>query len=104
MEREPIDQEEPVGWFDRKENVRKVLLGLFIGCALLVLIDVIFLISGFDKHPYFKWEKWPGFYAVYGFVACVLLVLISKYVLRPLVMRDEDYYESETDTKGGDDV
>lgn len=102
MEREPNNREEPAGWFDHKENVRKVLVGLFIGCAVLVVIDVIFWITGFDKHPYFRWETWPGFYAVYGFVACVLLVLISKYVLRPLVMRDEDYYE--TDVEGGDDV
>lgn len=102
MEHKPGNSEEPAGWFDRKENVRKVLVGLFTGCALLVVIDVIFWMVDFDKHPYFRWETWPGFYAVYGFVACVLLVLISKYVLRPLVMRDEDYYE--TDTKGGDDV
>ncbi len=101
MDRRTIDPEQPVGWFDRKENVRKVLVGLFLGCAFLAVIDVIFWITDFDKHPYFRWETWPGFYAVYGFVACVLLVLISKHVLRPLVMRGEDYYE--TDQKGGDD-
>lgn len=101
MESKPTDQDESPGWFDRKENVRKVLVGLFLGCALLVAIDVGFWVTGFDKHPYFKWEKWPGFYAVYGFVACVLLVLISKHVLRPLVMRGEDYYESPTE--GGQD-
>ena len=33
------------------------------------------------------------FYAVYGFVACVLLVLVAKYILRPLVKRGEDYYD-----------
>ena len=101
MESDPKDPEESVGWFDRPENVRKILLGHFIGCGVLVLIDVIFWITGFDKHPYLKWEKWPGFYAVYGFVACVVLVLISKYILRPLVMRDEDYYN---DKEGGDDA
>lgn len=101
MDREPTNPDEPVGWFDRKENVRMVLAGLFAGCALLVIIDVIFWVTGFDKHPYFKWETWPGFYAVYGFVACVLLVLVSKHVLRPLVMRAEDYYE--TDAKEGND-
>lgn len=92
------------GWFDRKENVKKVLVGLYIGCGLLLLIDLIFRIVGFDKHPYFKWEQWPGFYAVYGFVACVLLVLVSKYILRPLVMRGEDYYEKlekKSEEKGG---
>lgn len=30
-------------------------------------------------------------YAVYGFVSCVILVLLGL-VLRRLVMRDEDYY------------
>ena len=102
MQDDSTNPEEPEGWFDRKENVRKILVGLYAGCALLVLIDVIFWITGFDKHPYLRWEKWPGFYAVYGFVACVLLVLVSKYILRPLVMRDENYYD--TDAEGGDDA
>ncbi|MEM9281203.1 MAG: hypothetical protein AAGA96_05205 [Verrucomicrobiota bacterium] len=93
---------DPPGWFDRKENVRKVLFGLFGACGLLVLIDVVFWITGFDKHPYLKWEQWPGFQAIYGFVACVLLVLVAKYVLRPLVMRAEDYYEEGKN--GGEDA
>jgi hypothetical protein len=41
----------------------------------------------------YKWEGFFGFYAFYGFVACVILVLVSKYILRPLVKRKEDYYE-----------
>ncbi len=97
----PPEEASP-GWFDRRENVRKVLIGLFAGCALLVLIDLFFWMTGYDKHPYFRWEKWPGFYAVYGFVACVLLVLVSKHVLRPLVMRGEDYYDKNSDQGGGD--
>ena len=102
MESRSPDPEETPGWFDRKENVRKVLIGLFFGCGFFVLIDVVFWITGFDKHPYFKWEQWPGFYAVYGFVASVLLVLGAKFVLRPLVMRDEDYYENSEKGEGDD--
>lgn len=101
MDSDTDNSDESPGWFDRPENVRKILAGLFAGCGLLVLIDLIFWMTGFDKHPYLRWEKWPGFYAVYGFVACVVLVLVSKYVLRPLVMRDEDYYERNVE--GGDD-
>jgi lysylphosphatidylglycerol synthetase-like protein (DUF2156 family) len=70
-----------------------VITALFVICAAGFLIDFLFYSENFDKHAKFTWENWPGFYAVYGFVACVLLVLISKYILRPLVMRDEDYYE-----------
>ncbi|MEM0895496.1 MAG: hypothetical protein AAGJ79_01330 [Verrucomicrobiota bacterium] len=85
--------DETSGWFDKPGNVQKVLFGLFGACGFFVAVDVVFWITGFDKHPYFRWEQWPGFYAVYGFVACVLLVLVSKHVLRPLVMRSEDYYD-----------
>ena len=66
------------GWFDKKENVRKVFNWLLGACALLVLIDVIFWITGFDKHPYLNAEV-PGFQAVYGFVSCSVLVLVAKY-------------------------
>jgi hypothetical protein len=33
-----------------------------------------------------------GFYAIYGFVACVVLVVVAT-AMRRLVMRAEDYYE-----------
>ena len=77
----------------RPKSARRIIAALFITCGIGVLLDFLFLSESFDKHALFEWENWPGFYAVYGFVACVLLVLVSKYVLRPLVMRDEDYYD-----------
>ncbi len=75
------------------KNVKIIVYGLFIACALNVLVDFLFYMDSFDKHAVFEWENWPGFYAVFGFVSCVLLVFISKFILRPLVKRDEDYYE-----------
>jgi len=56
----------------------------------VVLLLIEFLLN---KHPHFGWEAWPEFFAVYGFVACVVLVIVAKYFLRPLVKRDEDYYD-----------
>ena len=44
------------------------------------------------RHTYLNWEKLPAFYAFYGFVACVLLVLIAKE-MRKVLMRKEDYYD-----------
>lgn len=96
------DSTTDVGWFDKKENVQKILYGLFAACAFFVVLDIIFWLTKFDKHPYLKWEQWPGFYAIYGFVACVAPVLIAKHVLRPLVMRAENYYDNES--KGDNDA
>jgi hypothetical protein len=74
--------------FDNKKNVQRVLYGLFCTLVLLLALEPFV-----HKHSYFAWEKWFGFYAIYGFVACVLLVLAAKYILRPFVKREEDYYD-----------
>lgn len=84
--------------FDNPRNVRRLLRGLFTVCAALILLDVInFLLHEFTGFLWLHREEgpfeWlPGYYAVYGFVACALLVLIAKE-LRKVLMRDEDYYD-----------
>jgi uncharacterized PurR-regulated membrane protein YhhQ (DUF165 family) len=74
--------------FDKPENVRKVLWVFYASLVIVVLVEFFI-----HKHPYFPWEEWPQFYAVYGFVAFVVLIFVAKYILRPLVKRREDYYD-----------
>jgi hypothetical protein len=74
--------------FDKPENVKRLFRVYYPSLVLLLVLDLFI-----DKHAYFPWESWPEFYAVYGFVACVALVLAAKYILRPLVMRREEYYD-----------
>lgn len=76
------------GIFDNPKNVKRLLVIFFTLTGVILAIDLFY-----HKHAIFPWEGYFGFYAVYGFVACVILVIISKYVLRPLVMRKEDYYD-----------
>ncbi len=81
------DEKEKIHIFDRQENVDRLLKGFYAICILLVLVDFVV-----HRHIGFNWEKIPAFYAIYGFVACVLLVLIAKKI-RNVVMRTEDYYD-----------
>lgn len=74
--------------WDEKKNIITLLKVFFSICVLLFAIDFIV-----PMEPHMPWEAWPGFYALYGLVACVILVLVSKYVLRPLVEREENYYD-----------
>lgn len=80
-------KDEAPGFFDKPNNVKWILWIFYASCALLVLFDFIV-----HRHIYVEFEKIPTFYALYGFVACVLLVLAAK-VLRRLIMRDEEYYD-----------
>jgi hypothetical protein len=73
--------------FDNPRNVRRAIHTLYAVCAVAVLAD--FVVHRHVDHP---WERLFGFYAVYGFVACVLLVVIAKG-LRRVLMRREDYYD-----------
>ena len=74
--------------FDNPGNVKLFFISFYLSLLILLVIDFFIY-----KHPHFPWEKWPGFYATYGFVACVVLVVAAKYILRPLVKRKEDYYD-----------
>jgi len=73
--------------FDNPRNVSRLLLGFYIICGGLLVAD--FIVHRHTVHP---WEGLPGFYAIYGFVACVVLVLIAKE-MRKVLMRKEDYYD-----------
>ncbi len=74
--------------FDKPKNVKRLLFSFYIALVLLIVVDLFI-----PKHPYFPWEEYPSFYAVYGFVACVGLVLAAKHILRNIVKRKEDYYD-----------
>jgi hypothetical protein len=84
----PIDIDEELRMFDKPENVKRLLIIFFIASAAVLLIDLVY-----HRHSVFAWEDYFGFYAVFGFVACVVLVIVSKYILRPLTMRKEEYYD-----------
>jgi len=73
--------------FDKPKNVSRLLRGFYVVCAVLLVLDFVL-----HRHTSHSWENLPGFYAVYGFVACVLLVLIAKE-MRKVIMRKEDYYD-----------
>lgn len=84
----PVDITEELAMFDKPQNVKRLLVGFYTCVVVLLLVDLFY-----HKHAVFPCEGKFGFYSFYGFVACVILVLVAKYILRPLVMRKEDYYD-----------
>jgi hypothetical protein len=74
-------------WLDHPENVTRIYLGLW-GMALMLLLTDLLV----TRHEEASFAQSIGFYCLYGFAACVSLVLIAK-ALRRLLLRAEDYYE-----------
>ncbi|MFT5662723.1 MAG: hypothetical protein ACI9JR_000093 [Gammaproteobacteria bacterium] len=84
--------------FDNPRNIKRVLYGLYGCCALLVALDFVI-----HRHVIHNWENLWGFYPVYGFVGCVILVLVATW-MRTFLMRPENYYDegdSEIEEKSG---
>ena len=76
-------------YFDKPENVNFVLRIFYAICGLLVAADIFI-----HRHTIHSWEDIFGFYTIYGFVACVALVLTATQ-MRKVLMRDEDYYDDK---------
>ena len=76
-------------WLDEPGNVKKIIWALFAVCTALFLADAFY-----HKHSHFDVENFFGFYAIFGFVVCVALVLAAKG-MRVFLMRSEDYYDAE---------
>ena len=103
MSKQKEKNNEPDRWLDDPLNVRKVIRGFYWLCAIVILIDVIFSL-GWHKHAAFtedisvhSLETLPAFYGLYGFLACVGLVYVSKLMRelagKKILMRDEDYWD-----------
>ena len=84
---EPKKPDEKKYFLDKPQNIERLLKVFYAICGLLFVVDFIV-----HRHTIHYWEQLPGFYAIYGFVAFVLLVIIAK-LMRKLLMRKEDYYD-----------
>jgi len=64
---------------------------------LLVVLDFVI-----HRHVYHSWENLPAFYPIYGFVGCVVLVIVARW-MRTFLMRSEDYYDKQYDDNDDND-
>ena len=76
-------------FFDKPKNIRFLKILFYISLGLIVIAD--FFIT--RKHIHFPWENIPGVYALFGLVACILIVILAKILGYQWLMRKEDYYD-----------
>ncbi|MDD3684750.1 MAG: hypothetical protein PHW09_12875 [Desulfovibrio desulfuricans] len=69
-----------------KATIRVCLVVL----AALVVWDALFVSK---EHVHTFVERIPGFWAALGFVACVVIIIVSKWFGHLGIMTREDYYD-----------
>jgi hypothetical protein len=91
--RQTTNRERGVLFWVTPKAARLAVVALHVVAGIAVLVELLFPFPE-DGHAVERVHAldFPASYAVYGFTACVILVLLG-IVLRHLVMRDEDYYQ-----------
>ena len=72
------------------EFFRTKTIKRFAYAALILICVIDFFIPRHEIH--FFGDGIPGFWSLFGFVACILIILISKWIGRLGIMQDEKYY------------
>ena len=61
--------------FDDPKNIKRLLNIFYLCCVLLVILDFVI-----HRHTMHEWDSLWAFYPIYGFVGCVVLVLVATLV------------------------
>ena len=75
-------------WLVRPGTIRCLWWVFGIVLASTVIAQLVFGVKG-----YFGVDDWVGFAAVFGFLACLVMVLVAKG-LGLLLKRSEEYYNN----------
>jgi hypothetical protein len=72
---------------------RRGVFGLlfFLGLAGLVVANVFIR----PHEVEYVFDAYPGFWAVFGLVVGLALVIVMKKIVQPMISRGDDYYERD---------
>ncbi|MEZ4452076.1 MAG: hypothetical protein R3B09_21610 [Nannocystaceae bacterium] len=73
---------------ERPGAVRAFWIGSVVVLLLLAFADLFV-----HHHEHFGIDGAPGFYSLYGLLACVAMVLFSKFVVALFLKRKDTYYD-----------
>jgi hypothetical protein len=66
---------------------------IWVCCAVLALLVLIDAFAINKEHAHTKAEHFFGFWSVFGFIGCVVIILFSKWFGHRGIMTREDYYD-----------
>jgi len=74
-------------------NHLKIVVWVCVGALVLVfLLDAVAINK---EHAHTRIEHLPGFWSLFGFIACALIIILSKWYGHAGIMTREDYYDTK---------
>jgi hypothetical protein len=65
----------------------------WIVLGILFLVTLVFeftYLADYDSH---WWNSVPAFYALFGFIGCIVIIYVAKFIAKNIVNRDINYYD-----------
>lgn len=66
----------------------------WVALGVLTIISLILeftFLADYDSH---WWNKIPAFYAIWGFLSCIVIIYVSKWLGKLFIFRKENYYDN----------
>ncbi len=70
--------------------MKRILVAILMALILSVGLDLLLRNGG---HGDFAWSNILGFFALFGLIGCVAIIMISKWLGHHWLQRKEDYYD-----------
>jgi len=69
----------------------KTIHWIILGILFVITLGFEFtVLAGYDSH---WWNAIPAFYALFGFVCCIAIIYVAKFIAKNIVNRDINYYD-----------
>lgn len=72
---------------------------LVVSLTILVIFILLDLILENGGYVVFPWSHLVGFFALFGFIGCLVLILVAKLLGHYWLQRKEDYYDRDGDNE-----
>ncbi len=76
--------------------MKRIWLVVFITVLVIFVLLDLLLESG-DSPAAFAWFRLAGFFSLFGFIGCLVLILVAKLLGHYWLQRKEDYYDRNGD-------
>jgi len=73
------------------------LLAFIVMLVIFILLDLL-LVSG-HVHLEFPWSHIAGFFSLFGFIGCLLIIGFDKLQGHYWLQREEDHYDKHDDNE-----
>jgi hypothetical protein len=86
-----------VSWLERlietPEGLASLKRWFYVSLGAIVIAEIAAPYVLHDDHIYFPFENLPAWGSVYGLISCLLIIIVSKWLGKMFLERDENYYD-----------